>query len=250
MLNVKERPVLEGVQLEGVTRLSDRTIRDLIDLPVIRPIDPAAVARAIHQIDSTYEKAGYYLARVRAESTVVSEGTVGLTFIVEEGRRLALSGLRVIGNEHIPAEEIAGAMRTKPEGFWFFRSGEISDDEYAADLSERIPALYARRGFIDFQISTLCRRDNTLVFLLEFPPFCIVLAFAQVLCVQRIFKGSHHTRTPGNYDDIIQRFPQQHHCLIHLSSTVYQSVLSQEGFLHRCQSDQRADRLVIGTVGT
>jgi outer membrane protein insertion porin family len=138
MLNVRERPLLEGVQLEGVTRLSDRTIRELIDLPVIRPIDPAAVARAINQIDSTYEKAGYYLARVRAESTVVSEGTVGLTFIVEEGRRLALSGLRVIGNENVPAEEIAGAMRTKPEGFWFFRSGEISDEEYAADLAERI----------------------------------------------------------------------------------------------------------------
>jgi outer membrane protein insertion porin family len=152
LLNVKERPVLEGVQVRGVARLSERTITDLVDLPTIRPIDPSAVAKAIHQIDSTYEKAGYYLARVRAESTVVSEGTVGLTFIVEEGRRLALSGLRVIGNEHVSAEEIAGAMKTRPEGFWFFRSGEVSDDEYAVDLAERIPALYARRGFIDFQV--------------------------------------------------------------------------------------------------
>jgi outer membrane protein insertion porin family len=150
---VVERPILEAVQVRGVNRLGERTIRDLAELPQARPLDPAAVSRAMFKIDSTYEKAGYYLARVRAESTVVSEGNVGLTFIVEEGRRLALSGLKVNGNTHVPAEDIAGAMKTKPEGFWFFRAGEISDDEYAADLSERIPALYARRGFIDFRIA-------------------------------------------------------------------------------------------------
>jgi outer membrane protein insertion porin family len=151
--NVVERPVLEAVQVQGVSRLSERQIRDLAELPAARPVDAAAVSRAMFKIDSTYEKAGYYLARVRAESTVVNEGTIGITFIVEEGRRLALSGLRVIGNNNVSAADIAGAMKTKPEGFWFFRTGEINDDEYAADLSERIPSLYASRGFIDFRVA-------------------------------------------------------------------------------------------------
>lgn len=151
--NVVERPVLSAVQVRGVNRLSERSIRDLAELPEARPLDASAVAKAIFKIDSTYEKAGYYLARVRAESTVVSEGNVGVSFIVEEGRRLALSGVLVNGNTHVPDADIAGAMKTKPEGFWFFRNGEISDDEYAADLAERIPALYASRGFIDFRIA-------------------------------------------------------------------------------------------------
>jgi outer membrane protein insertion porin family len=153
MFNVVERPVLQTIVVRGVNRLSERQIRDLADLPEARPLDAAAVTRAMYKIDSTYEKAGYYLARVRAESTVVSEGVVGLTFIVEEGRRLALSGLRVNGNTHVPDADIAGAMKTRPEGFWFFRNGEINDDEYAADLAERIPSLYASRGFIDFRIA-------------------------------------------------------------------------------------------------
>jgi len=153
VINVKEHPVLEAVQVRGVNRLSERSIRDLADLPVLRPVDPAAVARAVFKIDSTYERAGYYLARVHAESTVVSDGSIGLSFVVEEGRRLALSGLRVIGNDHVAAADIAGAMKTRPEGFWFFRSGEINDDDYAADLAERIPALYSSRGFIDFRVA-------------------------------------------------------------------------------------------------
>lgn len=151
--NVAERPVLEAVQIRGVNRLNERQIRELAELPVARPVDPAAVTRALYKIDSTYEKAGYYVARVRAESTVVSEGNLGITFVIEEGRRLALSGLRVNGNTRVSDADIAGAMKTRPEGFWFFRNGEINDDEYAADLAERIPALYASRGFIDFRIA-------------------------------------------------------------------------------------------------
>src|SRR5688572_5417162 len=151
--NVVERPLLEAVQVRGVNRLSERAIRELAEMPVARPVDPAAVAKAIHKIDSTYEKAGYYLARVRAESTVVTPENLGITFIVEEGRRLALSGLRVVGNTNVPAGEIAAAMKTRPEGFWFFRNGEINDEEFAADLAERIPALYASRGFIDFRVA-------------------------------------------------------------------------------------------------
>jgi outer membrane protein insertion porin family len=151
--NVVERPLLEAVQVRGVNRLSERQIRDIAEMPIARPVDPSVVTRAIYKIDSTYEKAGYYLARVRAESTVVAGDNLGITFIVEEGRRLALSGLRVIGNTHVSAEAIAGAMKTRPEGFWFFKNGEINDDEYAADLAERIPELYASRGFIDFRVA-------------------------------------------------------------------------------------------------
>jgi outer membrane protein insertion porin family len=66
MFNVSERPVLEAVQVRGVNRLSERHIRELGDLPVARPVSAAAVSSAIFKIDSTYEKAGYYLARVRA----------------------------------------------------------------------------------------------------------------------------------------------------------------------------------------
>lgn len=153
IFNVEERPNLESIVIRGVNRLSERQIRDLADIPYARPLDPAAVTRAIFKIDSVYEKAGYYLARVRAESTVVTENSIGVTFTVEEGRRLAISGVRVIGNTNVSAGDIAGAMKTRPEGFWFFRNGEINDETYAADLSERIPALYASRGFIDFRIA-------------------------------------------------------------------------------------------------
>jgi outer membrane protein insertion porin family len=157
VLEVRERPVLGDVRVEGAEQVAGRAVREQVDLIVGRPIDPAAVARVVGKIDSLYEARGYYLARVLPETTVV-EGTTALVFRIDEGRRLAVSGVRVDGNESLGDEDVVGAMETKPEGFWWFRRGEFDEDKYAGDLAERIPQLYAQRGYIDFQIV-----DDTLV---------------------------------------------------------------------------------------
>jgi outer membrane protein insertion porin family len=158
VIQVKERPLLGDVSVVGVDRVSERSVKDRVELLVGRPIDPAQVARAVTRIDSLYESEGYYLARIRPETTVV-DGRTKLTFRVEEGRRLAVSGVQVEGNAKLSDKDVVGAMKTRPEGFWWFRKGDFDDDEYAGDLADRIPALYARNGYVDFQVS----RDTLIV---------------------------------------------------------------------------------------
>ena len=44
-------------------------------------------------------------------------------------------------------------MRTKPgKASCWFRNGEFDDDKFAADLAERLPEMYARLGYVDFQV--------------------------------------------------------------------------------------------------
>ena len=150
-LAVVERPLLGDVKVAGVESVPERTVSDKVDMLIGRPIDPAQVARSVARIDSVYESQGYYLAQVRAETTVV-EGKTTVTFRVEEGRRLAISGVRISGNTRLDDGEIVGAMKTRPEGFWWFRRGEFDEDKYAADLAENIPGLYAKQGYVDFEI--------------------------------------------------------------------------------------------------
>ena len=151
VISVRERPVLGDVKVEGTDRLSGRSVRDRVDLLVGRPLDPAQVVRAVTRIDSLYQASGYYLARVKPETTLV-DGKVNLTFRIDEGRRLAVSGVRINGNRVLSDRQIVGAMQTKPEGFLWFRKGEFDEDKYAGDVAERIPALFASQGFIDFQV--------------------------------------------------------------------------------------------------
>jgi outer membrane protein insertion porin family len=149
---VRERPLLRDIRVTGAKTQTQRAVEDRVELLIGRAVDPALVARAIFRIDSLYETNGYYLARVHADTTVVDSTHIKLVLRIEEGRRVAISGVRVIGNTRVPAKDVAGAMKMRPEGWLWFKKGEFDDEKYAADLGERLPALFATRGFLDFQI--------------------------------------------------------------------------------------------------
>lgn len=149
---VRERPVLTSSSVTGANRISAKDVRDRLALVAGKPLDPSALALAVERADSLYESKGYYLARINVDTVREADNRIKIAFRVEEGRRLAVSGLNVTGNKRVSADEIAGAMLSRPEGFYWFRKGEFDDTKYAADLSERIPQLYSGRGFIDFRI--------------------------------------------------------------------------------------------------
>ena len=151
VVQLKERPVLGTLRVAGAHRIAEKTVRERIDLTPGRPIPPGEVARAVTRIDSLYTTAGYFLASVTPESTTVA-GRTDLTFRIDEAGRLSVSGIRLHGNTHVGAKAIVGAMKTKPEGFWWFRKGEFDRDVFASDLGDRLPEFYARQGFIDFQV--------------------------------------------------------------------------------------------------
>ena len=151
VFSLRERMLLRNVDVTGTDRLSRNDVRDRVDLLVGRAVDPVQVARAVQRIDSLYQAAGYYLARVKPETTVVN-GQVDLLFRVDEGRRLAVSGVAIEGNTGVSDRSVVSVMATKPEGFLWLRKGELDADKYAADVSEKIPALYAQKGYIDAQV--------------------------------------------------------------------------------------------------
>ncbi|MCX5760117.1 MAG: hypothetical protein NTW72_01205, partial [Gemmatimonadetes bacterium] len=150
MIKVVERPLLSDVDVTGPSVVSLRTVKDKVDLLIGRAVDPAAVALIVTRIDSLYQANGFYLAQVKPETTTVGE-KIKILFRVDEGRRLAVSGVTVRGNTKVTSPTIVKAMKTRPEGFWWWRKGSFDEDKYAGDLGERIPTLYAKQGFVDFQ---------------------------------------------------------------------------------------------------
>lgn len=148
---VKERALLADVDVTGARQQDADALRSKVDLLIGQPLDPAKVARAIQRMDSVYQSKGFYLARITADSTVKGDG-ISLRFRVDEGRRLAVSGVRINGNTRLAESDVVGAMKTKPEGFFWWRKGGFDPEKYEGDLSERLPALYGSRGFIDFQV--------------------------------------------------------------------------------------------------
>jgi len=152
IVRVRERPLLVKWAVRGVSRLSERAVKDKVQLVEGRPFDPAAEARSRGRIDSLYRAQGYAQATVRALHVYEADSTrIRVVFDIAEGRRVAIARLEIEGNTHSTDEEIVAHMKTRPEGFWWFRSGEYDDEKLHADLQERLPKFYGQRGYVDFQ---------------------------------------------------------------------------------------------------
>ncbi|HEY9228153.1 MAG TPA: outer membrane protein assembly factor BamA [Gemmatimonadaceae bacterium] len=151
IFNLKERPILTDVRVEGPDKVSLSKVKERVDLIIEKPIDPAQVAKDVARIDSLYQSEGYYLAKVRVDTIKSADATV-LVFKIDEGRRLAISGVEVVGNRALTDKEIVGSIATKPEGFFWWKNGEFDQEKFSEDLSKTIPKLYATHGYIDMQV--------------------------------------------------------------------------------------------------
>jgi outer membrane protein insertion porin family len=151
VFHLRERPILTDVRVEGPEKVSLSSVKDRVDLLIDKPIDPAQVAKAVARIDSLYQSHGYYLARVKVD-TIIAGKNVGLVFRVNEGRRLAVSGVEIVGNRALTDKQIVSVLSTKPEGFFWWRNGEFDQEKYTEDLSKSIPRLYGSHGYIDMQV--------------------------------------------------------------------------------------------------
>ncbi|HEU5262273.1 MAG TPA: outer membrane protein assembly factor BamA [Gemmatimonadales bacterium] len=164
IIRVRERPILIKWAVRGVSRLGEGSVRDKVQLLEGRPLDPAAVARARGRIDSLYRAEGYYLAQVTVVHVHEDDSArVRVIFDVDEGRRVAIAQVQVEGNTHFSDAQLAGRLKTRPEGFWWFRSGDFDDEKLREDLQERLPKFYGDKGYVDFQVlgDTLVVDDAT-----------------------------------------------------------------------------------------
>jgi outer membrane protein insertion porin family len=151
-IEVVERPLLIGWSVRGVEKLTVRSVRGKVKLDEGRPYDPAAAKRALAAIDSLYTKEGFYRSSAQVRVLPQDSASVRLVFDIDEGRRVAISQIQIEGNEQFTDAQVAGAMKTGPEGFWWFQRGEYDEPELERDIRERIPAYYASRGYIDFRV--------------------------------------------------------------------------------------------------
>lgn len=152
VIQVTERPILTRWAVKGVDRLSEGKVKERVKLLDGRPIDRAAVERGRGAIDSLYRAQGYYAASVKVIETEPGPAQIGIVFDVNEGSRVAISQIRVDGNEKYRDKAVVKHMATQPEGFFWWKRGRLDDDVLQQDIRERLPAWYGTNGYIDFQV--------------------------------------------------------------------------------------------------
>ena len=153
-VRVEEEAVVRQVRIEGLERVSTRMVRDSAGLAEGVPYNPQAVISARDIIRGELADEGIPFATIqdRIEPVEGMENVFDLIIEVDEGNRVAIAQVAIEGNEMVPDDAIIGAMQSKPEGFWWFRSGTYEEAIYEQDILASIPDLYRSRGFLDFEL--------------------------------------------------------------------------------------------------
>ncbi len=154
VIEVVERPVVMSFQIEGLERLNPRTVRDTVGLTGNQPLDPQLIVDTERTIRDMLAAQGIQLASFDTVWVPIPDqpNAIDLVFRVEEGNRLAIAEVVFEGNEAFPSEVLREAIKTKSEGFFWFRQGRFDRAVFEEDLLTNLPRFYGSRGYIDFAV--------------------------------------------------------------------------------------------------
>ncbi len=149
---VVERPLLTGWTVRGAVQVPEGAVKGKVALIDGRPYDPSEARRSVSAIDSLYKKRGFYFATSKLVEQPQTDGTIRVLFDIDEGRHVAISQVVVEGNKDLKDDEVVGSMKTRPEGFFWWRKGAYNEEILEADLRERLPGFFGSHGHPDFEV--------------------------------------------------------------------------------------------------
>src|SRR3990170_7430011 len=119
-----------------------------------RIIELEKVKMSAAAIKKLYLDKGYVAAEVNYDIEPKTEGTVGVTFDIKEGKKAFIKEVITVGNKALKTKKIIGVMQTKPKWFLTFitERGIYRQEELDRD-SDRIRALYLDNGYIDVKVA-------------------------------------------------------------------------------------------------
>ena len=154
--SVVEKPPVLKISYNGNGEIDDDELAETTGLKVFEILDLSKVRLAVGKIQKLYEEKGYYLARVRYETTqVAKKNGVSLKFTIEENDMVTVKKVSFLGNKHVSSKELMSFMKTQEGGFFSFISGSGSYKREDFDQDIRIlNFLYFNKGFVQVKIDT------------------------------------------------------------------------------------------------
>ncbi len=151
---VAEKPVLSEIRIDGNHKVKKDDIKKEMQSVVGDFVDQKRVRDDVEAVKKLYEKKGFSDANVEHVLDVNQDtNQAALKVIIDEGSKVRVKQIRVLGNEAVKVGDITKVMKTKPSSWWgWFRSGYLKEEELGDDI-ERIKALYDEKGFSDAEVT-------------------------------------------------------------------------------------------------
>jgi len=146
---VKEKPTIIRVEFQGNKEFEDDKLKEKISITAGSIADTTLIQDNAAKLQLFYEDEGYWLSKVVPVVNKVSENDVRLTYQIDEGKKVKIKEIKIVGNKAIAAGKITGVMKTTPWKIYsfIFSAGYYKKDVINTDL-DAIKDLYFNNGYI------------------------------------------------------------------------------------------------------
>lgn len=144
---VELKPRIRRLVIDGADYVSNRKVRELLELGVGDPVDDAILATKSLAVKEHYRKKYFPFTELNWTITVDPvTRTAEVIIKVDEGARAKVKKITFVGNEHIESKVLRKPMKQRKRNWfsWITGSGTYNPD----DLSSDLPAL--RRVYLDY----------------------------------------------------------------------------------------------------
>lgn len=151
---VKEKPTIIRVEFQGNEEIKDDKLKEKISITVGSIADTTLIQDNANKLQLFYEEEGYWLARVVPVVNKITENEVYLTYQIDEGPKVRIKQINIVGNKAISTGKVKGAMKSATWKIYSFitSSGYYKKETMNADI-EAIKDLYFNNGYIKVVVS-------------------------------------------------------------------------------------------------
>ncbi|MBI5100238.1 MAG: outer membrane protein assembly factor BamA [Nitrospirae bacterium] len=146
---VTEKPTIIKLDFQGNKEIEDSKIREKIAVTSGSIADTVLIQDNAAKIKNFYEEEGYFLANIVPVTKRLTADEISLTYQIEEGSKVKISKINIVGNQNLSASKIKKAMDTSE---WWLLSFINSTGYYKkaamdGDI-EKIRNLYFNEGYL------------------------------------------------------------------------------------------------------
>lgn len=151
---VKEKPAITKISFEGLDEISEDDIKKQLETKLFQIVNESTIAADIRLIEKKYEEKGFYLAKATYELQETSESEVSVVFRVDEGGKVLVGDIHILGNEYFSANDIIDKFVLRP----YTRSSAYSSSSiYQTDRLNRdlefLAYYYRDHGFAEVKVA-------------------------------------------------------------------------------------------------
>lgn len=152
---VVEKPTVRAIDYEGLKSVTQSDVlqrfRELrVGLSIETAYDPSRIKRAQNEILNLLAEKGRQNATIEIETYEIPPNAIGVAFVIDEGPKIKIEKIEIVGNEVFSDGKVKGAMQLIKEAgaITGLTNKDVFHDLKLADDITRIQLFYRENGYV------------------------------------------------------------------------------------------------------